>query len=88
MQFNTILSVEIETFYMEDYWIDNRVGLYKMWLGVLYHENGSYQGLIIYRKCPPQYCRTEDLAFSLDDPDVITIVLEYCVGLVVMEATC
>ncbi len=52
-----------------DHKIMTRVGLYKMWLGVLYHENGSYQGLIIYRKCPPQYCRTEDLAFSLDDPD-------------------
>ncbi len=28
-----------------------------------------YQGLIINRKCSPQYCRTEDLPFYLDDPD-------------------
>ncbi len=41
-----------------------------MWLGVFYNKNGSYQGLIIifiHTKC--QYCRTEDLAISLDDPD-------------------
>ncbi len=27
-----------------DHKIMTRVGLYKIWLGVLYHENGSYQG--------------------------------------------
>ncbi len=51
---------------MLDYKIMTKVASYKMWLGVLYHENRSYQGLIIHRKCPPQ---TEDLTISLDDPD-------------------
>ena len=38
------------------------------WIGALY-DNGTYKGLILCETCPTEYCKTENLALSLDNPD-------------------
>ena len=39
------------------------------WMGASYHSNGSYRGLILYKTCPPEYCKTRAIAVSLEDLD-------------------
>ena len=34
------------------------------------YENGSYHGLILCETCPMEYCKTETIAISLDNPDI------------------
>lgn len=40
------------------------------WMKATYHDNGSYDGLILYSSCPAEYCTTEDVSITLDNPDV------------------
>lgn len=42
----------------------------KFWMGALYDTNGSYEGLILYKTCPSEYCKSETIVISLDDVDV------------------
>lgn len=39
------------------------------WMNASYHENGSYGGLILYRACPAEYCTTDTVNISLNNPD-------------------
>ena len=34
-----------------------------------WYENGTYQGIIGYRTCPKDYCKTGELIISLENPD-------------------
>ena len=34
-----------------------------------WYENGAYQGLIHYKTCPRDYCKTGDVNISLENPD-------------------
>ena len=34
-----------------------------------WYENGTYQGIIGYKTCPRDYCKTGDVTISLDKPD-------------------
>ena len=34
-----------------------------------WYENGTYQGLIYYKTCPRDYCKTEVVTLSLENPD-------------------
>ena len=38
-----------------------------LWIGTLY-KNNSFQGLILYESCPRDYCRSGNVAISLQDP--------------------
>ena len=40
----------------------------KIWMSTLY-RNGSYQGLILYKSCPTEYCKTGTVTMNLDDLD-------------------
>ena len=40
----------------------------RFWVSDLY-TNGSYLGMIHHNACPAQYCKTEILDFTLEDPD-------------------
>ena len=35
-----------------------------------YLANGSYGGLILYRSCPTEYCTTDQVNISIDEPDI------------------
>ena len=39
------------------------------WVGALY-DNETYRGLILCKTCPIEYCKTENIALSLDNPDI------------------
>ena len=39
-----------------------------LWIGTLY-KNDSFQGLILYESCPRDYCRSGNVAVSLQDPN-------------------
>ena len=39
-----------------------------LWIGTLY-KNNSFQGLILYESCPRDYCRSGNVAISLQDPN-------------------
>ena len=39
-----------------------------LWIGTLY-KNNSFQGLILYESCPMDYCRSGNVAISLQDPN-------------------
>ena len=39
------------------------------WINASYYENGTYHGLILSKACPAEYCKTETIAISLDNPD-------------------
>ena len=39
------------------------------WMSILY-DNDSYQGLILYKTCPTDYCITGNTHFTLDDLDL------------------
>jgi predicted outer membrane repeat protein len=41
----------------------------KFWVNASY-SNGTYQGLILYPRCPTWYCKTEPVNISLSTPDV------------------
>ena len=41
-----------------------------LWLNGTYCENGSYQGLILFDKCPRPYCLEEVVNITLTNPDV------------------
>jgi predicted outer membrane repeat protein len=41
----------------------------KIWMAGLY-ENNAYKGLIICNRCPIEYCTSETVNVSLDDPDI------------------
>ena len=41
----------------------------RFWINVSY-ENGTYHGLIIYKNCPVEYCKTETIAISFNNPDM------------------
>ena len=40
----------------------------EFWVRGLY-ENGTYQGLIHYKTCPRDYCKTGEVTISLENPD-------------------
>ena len=40
------------------------------WMSILYYDNGTYQGLILYKTCPTDYCTTGNTHFTLDDLDL------------------
>ena len=40
------------------------------WMNATYSENGSYDGLILYRSCPAEYCTLETVNISLEHPDI------------------
>ena len=40
------------------------------WVDAVYLSNDSYQGLILYRSCPIDYCKTVDVNITLRQPDV------------------
>ena len=39
------------------------------WISTLYNDNRSYEGLILYGTCPPEFCKTEPVQILLDDLD-------------------
>ena len=39
------------------------------WMNASYYDNGTYRGLILSKACPAEYCKTETIAISLDNPD-------------------
>ena len=40
------------------------------WMGAVPTQNaGSYGGLILYESCPAEYCKTQAVALTLDNPD-------------------
>ena len=39
------------------------------WINASY-VNATYQGLILYKTCPVEYCKTETIAISLGNPDM------------------
>ncbi len=41
----------------------------KFWMSALY-SNKTYQGLILYKTCPAEYCKTETVKLTLDNLDV------------------
>ena len=41
----------------------------RFWINVSY-ENGTYHGLIIYKNCPVEYCKTETIAIFFNNPDM------------------
>ena len=57
------------TVYDEENYITRKNGS-KFWVGTAHFSNGSYQGLILYRSCPIDYCKTVDVNFTLRQPDV------------------
>ena len=40
----------------------------RLWVNASY-ENGTCHGLILYKACPVEYCKTETITISLDKPD-------------------
>ena len=40
------------------------------WMSILRDDNATYQGLILYPSCPPDYCKTSTLEISTDDLDI------------------
>ena len=42
----------------------------KFWMSILRDDNATYQGLILYPSCPPDYCKTSTLEISTDDLDI------------------
>ena len=42
----------------------------KFWMNASYSENGSYEGLILYPSCPREYCTTDTVSISLNNPDI------------------
>ena len=40
----------------------------RLWVNASY-ENGTYHGLIIYKACPVEYCKTKTINIFLDKPD-------------------
>ncbi len=42
----------------------------KIWMNGLYNKSGSYKGLILYPKCPINYCMQQKSDIYLDSPDV------------------
>ena len=40
------------------------------WMNASYLANGSYGGLILYRSCPTEYCTTDQVNISIDEPDI------------------
>ena len=57
------------TVYDEENYIIRRRNGPKFWVGA-HFSNGSYQGLILYRSCPTDYCKTGDVNITLRQPDV------------------
>ena len=53
----------------DDIFIWRNAGL-KYWMNASYSENGSYEGLILYPSCPSEYCTTDTVSVSLDNPDI------------------
>lgn len=42
-----------------------------LWLSALYYSNGTYQGMILYKTCPAEYCKTQtEVYISLDNLDI------------------
>ena len=41
----------------------------RFWVNASY-QNGTYQGLILYKTCPVDYCKTETFNITLDNPDI------------------
>ena len=42
----------------------------KFWMSILRDDNATYQGLILYPSCPPDYCKTSTLEIPIDDLDI------------------
>ena len=42
----------------------------KFWMSILRGDNATYQGLILYPSCPPNYCKTSTLEISTDNLDI------------------
>ena len=51
----------------EDFYL-TKGAISESWIGVEY-VNGSYEGLILYKTCPVEYCRTEEVNMTLHDLD-------------------
>ena len=41
-----------------------------LWLNATYYANGSYEGLILFNKCPKRYCVAETVEITLEHPDI------------------
>ena len=39
------------------------------WMGVEYNADSIYEGLILYKTCPVEYCRTDEVNMTLSDLD-------------------
>ena len=52
----------------EDIFIMRKSGS-TFWMNFSY-ENGTYNGLILYKNCPEEYCKAETVNISLDNPDI------------------
>ena len=52
----------------EDIFIMRKSGS-TFWMNVSY-ENGAYNGLILYKNCPEEYCKAETVNIPLDNPDI------------------
>ena len=61
MQYNLTCTID------EDIFIVRYSGS-RLWVSASY-ENGTYHGLILYKACPVEYCKTETINISLDKPD-------------------
>lgn len=61
-------------FYNADCIIDNDIYIRKksgsnFWLGIL-NNNGSYKGLILYKTCPTNYCKSGAVNITLENLDI------------------
>ena len=61
MQYNLTCIIDEDILIM-------RYGGSRLWVNASY-ENGTYRGLILYKACPVEYCKTETINISLDKPD-------------------
>ena len=63
-----LLEFNVSCVIDEDIHLTRKAGS-KFWIGAEY-RNGSYQGLILYRTCPIEYCRTDEVNMTLEDLDL------------------
>ena len=54
----------------EEAFILRRADTKLFWISALYDNNGTYQGLILYKTCPLDYCNLDTVSITLSDLDV------------------
>ena len=59
-QYNTTCTIDEDILIMrnDDFWMNAS------------YENGTYHGLILCETCPVNYCKTDNIAISFDNPDI------------------